>query len=268
MTPSFSRWGAWLPRLACAFTLAALGTQAQANTYAYGGDSLIPIPTPTVPVAASLTWSTYALGAFELLNAQGTYTGRPGVYQPYPAFLPDGPQPTRVLTPSPATSTLPLATSGSFSDTLTWDAPNQGSTLGTGGTFSIANITWQIDSSGQGLIYGQVSGKSTKGDISGTLPNILLWTVASSAVHVQSTQIAFDQLSGTTQLLDLMGKSLGLGSSSLGYAALMGIAPNMGSLTIQAVPEPATWAQLSLGLGGMAALGAVRRSRRERNAGR
>jgi hypothetical protein len=145
-------------------------------------------------------------------------------------------------------STGPLST-GDMPNSLTFTVEPNGFTP-TGGSFTLSQLRWDLNIDGTANVWANFSGTGVEAG------DMLAWT--SSSVTRQDGSLVIADLKGTDPLFFSMADALGISATSLAYPSLQLATSKMGTLTISAVPEAATWAQLGLGLVG---LGVVMRRR-------
>jgi hypothetical protein len=239
-------WRGILPRLTFSALIALSSASAQAQ---FGGSPGVPIVPPTpVPPTAELVYSRNFASTVSLVNMSGRFYDAPvtaqfvdsmGRVQIYTTYT------KRLDTTSFTTDSLGRYNSIDFGNSLTFTAPPSNNVQSSGGSFTLSNLRWDLNPNGTANIWAATSG-------TGIEPGYLkAWT---SPVTRQGNSVVLSTLSMTSDLFNTMTGSLGFDPEGLGYSALNTSVKNMGTLTISAVPEAATWAQLSLGLIGLGAL--------------
>jgi hypothetical protein len=237
-------WRGILPRLTFSALIALSSASAQAQVS--GG---IPMPTPAPQPTAQLVYSKNFASASTLSNMSGSFYDEPVTAQ---AVLPDG----RVSTYSTyfkrldvvnfTTDSTGRLTSGDFANSLTFTVPPNEDVVAAGGSLTLNDLRWTLESNGTAAVWAATSG-------TGIEPSYLkAWTSAS--VSRQGGTAVLANLKATPEFFLTMIDALGFDPEGVGYSSLTTSTSNLGTLTMSAVPEAATWAQLSLGLIGLGAL--------------
>jgi hypothetical protein len=285
MNQSVRIWRGNLPRLAFAglLAIASLGAHAQSYTsYPVGGSSsssgyygnggyhggyvpplyIPPVFNPPLPAGVNtLTWSKNASSAYALNQLSGSFydkrvgitittaSGRQSTYQAY----------AKTINPSAFTrDATGNVASGAIIDTLTWTgAPNE-DVMMTGGSFTLSNIHWNLNATGSANVWATASGTGI------ATTELLAFTVPAVAISRTASYANLDTLSMTSGAFEQMALALGADVEGLAYTSLWAAGANFGKLSMAAVPEAATWAQLGLGLLG---LGIVMRRQAGRRCG-
>jgi hypothetical protein len=254
-------WRGSLPRLAFAGLLAAasLGAQAQiAGGGGFGGGGFIPGPSqppvvvPVLPADANtLTWSKKASQAYALDQFTGNfYDQRPtisvtsitGTVSSYKAYA-------KTLAPGFITrDSLGSVTGQTIGDTLSWVAQNNPDVNMTGGIFYLSDISWTLNQDGSAYVWATASGTG----IADT--KLRVFSVTAASVNRNTDYTSFSSLAMSAEAVELMRQAFGASPDGLAYTALFASANDMGKMTLAVVPEASTWAQLSLGLVGIACL--------------
>jgi hypothetical protein len=244
MNPIFNIGRGGLLRWSLATFIAASSATAQAQ---FSGPPVVPI-LPQQPVAEIVYGRNFASAA-ALTQLSGDFYDARTTAQ---FVRPDG----RVTTYNTFSKRLNSTdftvdsqgryTSIDFADSLTFTAPRNADVEATGGSITLSNLRWDMNSDGTSSIWATTSGTGIGSGV------MKAWTT--SVVTRPGGSVVLANLQVTTELFDAMTMAMGFNSEGLGYSALQSAASNMGSLTISAVPEAATWAQLGLGLVGLGVL--------------
>jgi hypothetical protein len=231
------------PRLAFATLIAVSSASAQAQ---FSGVPSLPTAPPWP--AAELVYSRNFASMVGLIKMNGSFYDARVTAQ---FVRPDGGVGSYVTYSKPLDiasfnndSTGPFST-GDIANSLTFTVqPNAFSP--TGGSFTLSQLRWDLNGDGTAKVWANLSGTGIQpGDM-------LAWT--SGTVTRQGGSVVIADLQGSDALFHNFTDALGINATSLAYSSLQLATRNMGTLTISAVPEAASWAQLGLGLVGLGVL--------------
>jgi hypothetical protein len=244
MNPIFNIGRGGLLRWSLATFIAVSSVSAQAQ---FSGPPVVPILSqpPTAAIVYSRNFASVAgliqlSGSFYDVTATAQFVRPDGRVTTYNTFS------KRLDSTDFSVDSQGRYTSIDFANSLTFTAPRNADVEATGGSITLSNLRWDMNSNGTSSIWATTSGTGIASS------DMKAWTT--SVVTRPGGSVVLANLSATTELFNAMAIALGFNSEGLAYSGMTTAVNNMGTLTISAVPEAATWAQLGLGLVGLGAL--------------
>ncbi|MEY4767150.1 MAG: hypothetical protein RI907_3823 [Pseudomonadota bacterium] len=254
--------------------LAVTTTAAQAST--------ITVPVGAtfqgVLAAASMTWTgSNAMGQWANLNAITWAAVEPASLVSTPSLVSPNKNVTLpVLTPQAQSYVYDTAsakvTGVQSLGGIRFSATNETANMNmgaNGGAFALQDLAFQVQFDGSANVYGHIVGRSLRGtevDYQGLLFSTVATNVTVDSSLNWRTSFTLSKLSMTVEAFNQISYALDYDSNGLGKGLLANSAANFGTLQavvqntmiMPAVPEPASWALMALGLAGVVAARAQR----------